>query len=111
MGMPGLQYQHIAQFTEAGVQLENDRSVKADLMVLATGYKGQSYLVETLFGQDVASRVGPVWGFGEGTQELRNMWVRTAQPGLWFTGGAFSQCRVFSKVLALQVKAAELGLI
>ena len=105
-----LQYQDIAKFTESGVQLGNGRNVKADLMVLATGYKGQSHLVETLFGQDVASRVGPVWGFGEGTQELRNMWVRTAQPGLWFTGGAFSQCRVFSKVLALQIKAAELGL-
>ena len=105
-----LQYQDIAEFTESGVRLENGRNVKADLMVLATGYKGQSHLVETLFGQDVASRVGPVWGFGEGTQELRNMWVRTAQPGLWFTGGAFSQCRVFSKVLALQIKAAELGL-
>ena len=106
-----LQYQDIAEFTESGVRLENGRNVKADLMVLATGYKGQSHLVETLFGQDVASRVGPVWGFGEGTQELRNMWVRTAQPCLWFTGGAFSQCRVFSKVLALQIKAAELGLI
>ena len=106
-----LQYKDIAEFTAGGVRLQDGRDRKADLMVLATGYKTQTYLVETLFGQDVASRVGPVWGFGEGTQELRNMWVRTAQPGLWFTGGAFSQCRVFSKVLALQIKAAELGLI
>jgi hypothetical protein len=39
------------------------------------------------------------------------MWSRTAQPGLWFTGGAFSQCRAYSKYLALQIKATELGLI
>ena len=106
-----LQYQDIAEFVADGVQLKDGRELKADLMVLATGYKTQTYLVETLFGKEVANRVGPVWGFGEGTQELRNMWVRTAQPGLWFTGGAFSQCRVFSKVLALQIKADELGLI
>jgi len=106
-----MQYRDIAEFISQGVRLQDGRSVRADLVVLATGYKGQSHLVESLFGQDVAGSVGPVWGFGEGTQELRNMWVRTAQPGLWFTGGAFSQCRVFSKVLALQIKAAEIGLI
>ena len=106
-----LQYQDIAQFTADGVRLESGRNVKADLMVMATGYKGLGHLVETLFGTDVASSVGPIWGFGEGAQELRNMWVRSAQPGLWFTGGAFSQCRVYSKVLALRIKAAELGLI
>ncbi|PPK42609.1 hypothetical protein B0G57_118150, partial [Trinickia symbiotica] len=43
--------------------------------------------------------------------ELRNMWTRTDQPGLWFTGGAFSQCRIYSKYLALQIKATELGLM
>ena len=39
------------------------------------------------------------------------MWTRTGQPGLWFTAGAFSQCRIYSKYLALQIKAVELGLI
>jgi hypothetical protein len=36
---------------------------------------------------------------------------RTKQPGLWFTGGAFSQCSIYSKILALQIKATELGLL
>jgi hypothetical protein len=39
------------------------------------------------------------------------MWSRTSQPGLWLTGGAFSQCRIYSKYLALQIKAFELGLL
>ena len=77
--------------------------------MLATGYKGQEYLVRTLFGDDVADRVGPIWGFGDG-QELRNMFTRTAQPGLWFIAGSFAQCRIYSKVLALQIKASELGM-
>jgi len=29
---------------------------------------------------------------------------------LWFTAGAFSQCRIYSKYLARQIKAVELGI-
>ena len=104
-----IQYQQIADVTPQGLRMQDGRSLQADLIVLATGYKGQGHLVETLFGADVAQRLGPVWGFDAQTQELRNMWARTAQPGLWFTAGAFSQCRIYSKILALQIKAAEIG--
>ncbi len=38
------------------------------------------------------------------------MWTPTGQRGLWFTGGSFSQCRMYSRYIAVQVKAAELGL-
>ena len=84
--------------------------VPADLVVLATGYKGQEYLVRRLFGDGVADRVGPIWGIDEEAQELRNMWMRTGQSGLWFIAGSFAQCRIYSKYLALQLKAAEEGL-
>jgi hypothetical protein len=80
-----------------------------DLVVLATGWKGQEHLVKKLFGEEVASRVGAIWGFGD--QELRNMFTRTAQPGLWFIAGSFAQSRIYSKYLALQIQASELGLI
>jgi hypothetical protein len=79
-------------------------------VVLATGYKGPEALVEKLFGADIAKRVGPIWGFGD-DQELRNMFTRTAQPGLWFIAGSFAQCRIYSKYLALQIKACEAGLV
>jgi hypothetical protein len=55
-------------------------------------------------------RVGPIWGFGDG-DELRNMFTRTGQPGLWFIAGSFAQCRTYSKYLALQIKASEIGLL
>jgi len=106
-----LQFDDIDAFTAEGARLRDGRALRADLIVLATGYKGQEHLVATLLGAEVAERVGPIWGFDPGTQELRNMWVRTGQPGLWFTAGAFSQCRIYSKYLALQIKASELGLI
>ena len=78
--------------------------------MLATGYKGMDALVRKLFGDDVSDRVGPIWGFDEAQQELRNMWMPTGQPGLWFIAGSFAQCRIYSKTLALQIQAAEAGL-
>jgi len=95
----------LAQFADLERLLED-----VDLVVLATGWKGQEHLVRKLFGEEVAGRVGPIWGFGDG-QELRNMFTRTAQPGLWFIAGSFAQCRIYSKYLALQIKACEAGLL
>ena len=39
------------------------------------------------------------------------MWKRTAQDGLWFIAGGLGQCRIYSKYLALQIKAIEEGLL
>jgi len=92
-----------------GLRLKDGSRVGAELFVLATGYKGPDHLLAQLFGEQVAKRVGRVWGFDEATQELRNMWTRTPQPGLWFTGGAFSQARIYSRYIALQIAAIEAG--
>jgi putative flavoprotein involved in K+ transport len=105
-----VQFSDIAEFTAEGARLRSGATLAADLIVLATGYKGQEHLVRKLFGGDVAGRVGPIWGFGD-EQELRNMFTRTAQPGLWFIAGSFAQCRIYSKYLGLQIKACEVGLL
>ncbi|HEY3681185.1 MAG TPA: monooxygenase, partial [Bradyrhizobium sp.] len=104
-----IQASDIERFVAEGLKLNDGSTRKADLVVLATGYKGIDHLVGALFGADVAERVGRVWGFDDHTQELRNMWMRTGQPGLWFTGGAFSQCRIYSRYIALQIDAIEAG--
>jgi putative flavoprotein involved in K+ transport len=103
-----IQFSDIAEFVSNGAKLHAGGVLEADLIVLATGYHGQEALVWRLFGDAVAARVGPIWGFGDG-QELRNMFVRTPQPGLWFIAGSFAQCRIYSKYLALQIKASEVG--
>jgi hypothetical protein len=77
--------------------------------VPATGYKGPDHLLQQLFGAKVARRAGRVWGFDGETSELANMWRRAGQPGLWFTAGAFSQARVYSRFIALQIDAIEAG--
>jgi cation diffusion facilitator CzcD-associated flavoprotein CzcO len=104
------QFSDVDSFAAEGVRMKNGERLAADLIVLATGYKPQEYLVRKLFGEETAARVGPIWGFGEG-QELRNMYTRTGQPGLWFIAGSLAQCRINSKYLALQIKACEEGLL
>ena len=84
--------------------------LEADVLVTATGYKNQQEVIRNLLGDDVADRIGPVWGFDEGGEE-RNMWRRTAQPGLWFTAGGLPHVRIYSKYLAMQIKADDLGLL
>ena len=104
------QFSDIDRFVADGARVRDGSLIGADLVVLATGYKGQEHLVRKLFGDEIASRVGPIWGFGGG-QELRNMFARTPQPGLWFIGGSLAQCRIYSKYLGLQIKAIEEGLL
>ncbi|MDI1264523.1 MAG: NAD(P)/FAD-dependent oxidoreductase [bacterium] len=104
-----LQASDIAAYVSDGVKLCDGTTRNADLFVLATGYKGPDHQLTQLFGETVAKRVGRVWGFDDATQELRNMWTRTPQPGLWFVGGAFSQARIYSRYVAAQIAAIEAG--
>jgi cation diffusion facilitator CzcD-associated flavoprotein CzcO len=104
------QFADIEAFVAEGAKMKSGETVAADLIVLATGYKRQEELVRKLFGEPVAERVGTIWGFGD-EQELRNMYTRTGQPGLWFIAGGLAQCRIGSKHLALQIKAIEEGLL
>jgi cation diffusion facilitator CzcD-associated flavoprotein CzcO len=104
------QFADLDTFTTAGARMKSGETVAADLVVLATGYKRQEELVRKLFGAEVEKRVGTIWGFGD-EQELRNMYTRTGQPGLWLIAGGLAQCRIGSKHLALQIKAIEEGLL
>ena len=85
----------------------------ADLVVYATGYGSMNGWCADLISQEVADRVGKVWGLGSDTTkdpgpwegELRNMWKPTQQEALWMHGGNLHQSRFHSLFLALQLKA------
>ena len=106
-----IQFSDIVNFFSSGIEMKSGEKFDIDLMVTATGYKGQEYVVEELFGKPVVDKIGPIWGFDDERQELRNMWIQTKQPGLWFHAGSLAQCRIFSKFLALQIKATQEGII
>jgi putative flavoprotein involved in K+ transport len=105
-----IQFADIERFVADGALMKDGTVVPADLVVLATGYEGQAAAARRLFGDAVADRVGQVWGW-DAEGELHAMWRPTGQPGLWFHAGGLAQCRIFSKVLALQIKARELGMV
>jgi hypothetical protein len=84
--------------------------VAADLVVLATGFETQVATIRRLLGDEVAGKIGGLWGFDD-QGFMRNMWKRTAQEHLWIMGGGLAECRLYSRFLALQVKADLEGLL
>jgi cation diffusion facilitator CzcD-associated flavoprotein CzcO len=105
-----LQFEEIERFVAGGALLKEGSVRPADLVVLATGFDTQEVLVGKLLGDDVAKKVGRIWGLGP-DGEMNNMWKRTAQEGLWFVGGSFTNCRIYSRYVALQIKAIEEGIL
>ncbi len=100
----------IAHYGPEGAILKDGTVVPADLIVLATGYYPQAELVRRALGEEMAEKIGPIWG-EDADGELANMFKRTPQEGAWFIAGSLTQCRIYSKVLALQIKAIEEGLV
>jgi len=105
-----LHYEDIERFVADGVLMKDGRAEKAELVVTATGYQPPPEVVRGLLGEEIAHKIGPVWGMDEGG-EMCNMYKPTPQKGLWFIGGGFAQSRVWSHYVALQIKAREVGLV
>lgn len=105
-----VQHRDTDAFCAEGLRLTSGELIEADLVVMATGYQNQQTVVRELLGEEVAERVGPIWGLAA-DGEIANMYRPTAQRNLWFTGGGFAQARIYSKAIALQIKARELGLV
>lgn len=99
----------IDRFQPDGLRFSDGSVVEADVVVLATGYDNLQEGVRRILGADVAERVGPIWGFDD-HGAMRNMWMRTAQPGFWVMGGSLIDARLHSTFLAVQIKAELDGL-
>ena len=108
----------VKELTDNSVVLEDGREIPADAVIYATGYGSMNGWAAELISQDVADKVGKVWGLGSDTPkdpgpwegEQRNMWKPTQQDNLWFHGGNLAQSRHYSHYLALQLKARMAGL-
>lgn len=101
--------QGIDEILPNGLRLDDGTELEADEIICATGYQNMRTATEVIFGEDVASKVGEVWGLND-EGETRIMWRRSGHPGLWLHGGNLAMCRYFSKLVALQIKAQIEGL-
>jgi putative flavoprotein involved in K+ transport len=117
-GQVKLVHGQVVRLTEDAVVLDDGTELPADLVVYATGYGSMNGWAADLISQEVADRVGKVWGLGSDTTkdpgpwegEQRNMWKPTQQEALWFHGGNLHQSRHYSLYLALQLKARYEGI-
>jgi putative flavoprotein involved in K+ transport len=113
-----LQNGTVDHLTEGAVVMEDGTELPADLVVYATGYGSMNGWAADIISQEVADKVGKVWGLGSDTTydpgpwegEQRNMWKPTQQEALWFHGGNLHQSRHYSLYLALQLKARAEGI-
>ncbi|MGV0739985.1 NAD(P)/FAD-dependent oxidoreductase [Mycobacterium syngnathidarum] len=113
-----LAHGEVDRLTEDSVVLADGTELPADVVVYATGFGSMNGWAADLISQEVADRIGKVWGLGSGTTkdpgpwegEQRNMWKPTQQPNLWLHGGNLHQSRHYSLYLALQLKARFEGL-
>ena len=108
----------VTEVDENGLTLDDGTHLDADLIVYATGYGSMNGWIGDLMGQEMADRVGKVWGLGSDTTkdpgpwegEERNMWKPTQQEALWMHGGNLHQSRHYSQFLSLQIKARMEGI-
>ena len=103
------QGQDITEVLPRGLKFADGSELEADQIVFATGYGNMRDHAREILGDEIANGLGSVWGYNE-EGEVRNIWRRSGHPGVWFMGGNLAFCRYFSRHLALQIKALELGL-
>jgi hypothetical protein len=105
-----IQAEATQRWTRSGLKMQDGSVIECDAAILATGFKNMQETVRVILGDEIADRIGPVWGFDQHFQ-MRNMWRRTAQPGLWLTGGALVDSRLYSRFLAIEIKAELTGVL
>ncbi len=104
------QGQEIEEVLPNGLRFADGTELEADEIIFATGYQNMRSQARLIFGDELADRVGDIWGFDE-EGEFRTIWRPSGHPGFWYHGGNLALCRYFSRILALQIKAREEGLV
>ncbi|GLA24772.1 flavin-containing monooxygenase [Aspergillus phoenicis ATCC 13157] len=99
----------LARFTRTGLLFEDDTHLPADVVVFATGYKGNARdTVKELFGKEVYDRVEDYWGLDK-EGEVRGAFKPSPHGHIWFISGTTTHSRYFSRFIALLIKADIMG--
>ncbi|OAX32563.1 FAD/NAD(P)-binding domain-containing protein [Rhizopogon vinicolor AM-OR11-026] len=100
----------IEGFTEDGLRFSDGTELHADIIVFATGFGDHLDAMREACGDEVASKVGPVWGM-DNEGQLQGVWRHCGHDGLWFAMGHMALSRFHSLHLAMQIKAIEEGIL
>jgi hypothetical protein len=99
----------IERFNTEGVIMADGTFLPADVVVMATGYSGMLSGSRSVIG-DIADKCLPVFSLGE-DGERTAVWRPSGHDGLWFMAGTIQIARHYSRLLALQIKAIEEGIL
>ncbi|TCD65644.1 hypothetical protein EIP91_002412 [Steccherinum ochraceum] len=99
-------------FTASTLKFSDGSELEADAIVFATGFVPMRDTATKLFGEENLSRVTSDEFYGmDDEHEIKGSYRPTGHPGLWFGTGVILTARAMAKILALQFKAIELGLM
>ena len=110
-------------YTDSGLELSDGSRIDADVIVFATGYKGNIRdTARELFGDEVGQKLEEFWQCDQ-EGESRGAWKyigrksichtapvnfipdNASDPGLWYTGHGYAHARYYSRFVAMQIKA------
>lgn len=100
---------YIESFTEDKVFLNGGRERDFDLVVFATGFTNTIESIRGILGEEIASKVGPIWGIDE-EGEVKTAFRESGVKNLWITVGFLPLTRYVSKLIALRLKALKEGI-
>ncbi|KZT62289.1 FAD/NAD(P)-binding domain-containing protein [Calocera cornea HHB12733] len=99
----------VDSFTHDGIQFVDGSVLPADAVICATGYGNMHGVIEETFGGKVRSVLKPqFWDFDE-EGEIHGIWRDSGHERFYIAYGNLPNARFYSKFLALQIKAMEMG--
>lgn len=91
----------IKEFTKTGLKFEDDSTLDADLVVLATGIGDPRDEYKKILGEELGCKLRQMWGLDE-SGEPKGVWRDIGVDHLWSMMGNFAMCRYHSRHVALR---------
>ncbi|KAF8191347.1 hypothetical protein BJ912DRAFT_1022034 [Pholiota molesta] len=99
----------IKEISPGGIRFEDGSELPADVIIFATGLSQPRDVIRPIFGDEVADKSIQMWGLNE-EGEINGCYRDIGFKGLYNIMGNLQLCRLYSKPVALQIKASEEGL-
>lgn len=111
-GSISLKQGEVCGFDQNNVLFSDGSTLPADVVVLCTGFHPMRESVRAMLGDKVADAIAEPWvlDYSRGG-EHGALWTETGYPQLWLHAGALNDSRIYSRYLALKIKAIESGRI
>jgi putative flavoprotein involved in K+ transport len=100
----------IERFTRTGVVYRDGTEEEADVVAFCTGYSNMREVARPVVGDEVTDRLATVWNVDE-RGELRTTLRHSGHEKLWFVANGLRLARIFTKHVALLIKAMDEGLL